>query len=114
VQYDKSINKWENPYLVDLGLDTGFIAFNLKHTQFKNFLNQYENFYKSKDILEIVRKYDTYVLDKIIEKNNFKYLNLWNGEHTSGKRYCGFEDSKLENFFYHYWGKKQKSNLKSV
>jgi hypothetical protein len=114
VQYDKSINKWENPYLVDLGLDTGFIAFNLKHAQFKNFLNQYENFYRSKDILEIVRKYDTYVLDKILEKNNFKYLNLWNGQHTSGKSYCGFEDSNLEKFFYHYWGKKQKSNITTI
>lgn len=111
VNFDKTIDKWKNPYLKDLGLDTGFIAINLKHDQIENFLLQYENFWNTDEIKEFVRKYDTYVLDRIINKNNFEYLNLWNGCFTGGKKYCGFEDSNLEKYFYHYWGKKQKANL---
>lgn len=111
VEFDRSIDKWKNPYLKDLGLDTGFLAINLKHPQLENFLDQYEMFWKTDEIKEFVRKYDTYVLDRIITKNNFKYLNLWNKKYTGGKHYCGFEDSNLEKYFYHYWGKKQKDNL---
>jgi len=111
IKLDETLNKWENPYLKDLGLDTGFVAFNLKHPELDNFLEQYESFWNSEEILQFVRRYDTYVLDRILNKNNFKYLNLWNGNHTSGKKYCGFEDSNLEKYFYHFWGKKQKDNL---
>ena len=112
VNYDKTIDKFQNPYLVDLGLDTGFIAFNLKFKYFENWLQEYKNFWETDEINQFVRKYDTYVLDRIIEKNKYNYRNLWSGQHTKGKYYCGFEDTALEDYFYHYWGRKQKDNLK--
>lgn len=112
VNYDKTIDKFQNPYLVDLGLDTGFIAFNLKFKHFENWLQEYKNFWETDEINQFVRKYDTYVLDRIIETNGYNYRNLWLGQHTKGKYYCGFEDTILEDYFYHYWGRKQKDNLK--
>lgn len=111
IDYDKTINKFENPYLVDLGLDTGFVAYNCKYQYFHQWLELYENFWNTESLYQFVRKYDTYVLDKIISDNNFEYKNLWNGIRSKGKYYCGFENSPLEKFFYHYWGRKQKDNL---
>ena len=49
---------------------------------------------------------DTLVLEEIIKKNNYLWKNLWYGYiKNSRKHYCGFEDSELEEYFLHYWGK---------
>ena len=58
-------------------------------------------------------RYDTLVLEEIIKNNNYPWKNLWYGYiKTSRKHYCGFEDSELENYFIHYWGKFKREILK--
>jgi hypothetical protein len=43
----------------------------------------------------------------------FNWKNLWDGDITKGKGkfYCGFDNSPLEKFFFHHWGKKSKSKI---
>jgi hypothetical protein len=97
---------------IDLGLDTGFVAVNLNHPRLVEWLDQYTKIWHTNDLLTLKRKYDTYTLDHIINKYGYKWKNLWHGENTRGKRYCGFENSDLEYYFYHHWGSKNKGNIK--
>lgn len=97
---------------IDLGLDTGFVAVNLNHPRLVEWLDQYTKIWQTNDLLTLKRKYDTYTLDHIINKYGYKWKNLWHGENTRGKRYCGFENSDLELYFYHHWGSKNKGNIK--
>lgn len=90
------------------GLDTGFVAFNLRHKNFRDMLFEYTNYWLSDKLDELSFRYDAPVLEKIIEKYNWK--NLHNPGELSGKSHCGFEGSLLEPYFMHYWGKKQKIN----
>ena len=67
---------------------------------------QYENFWETIEFDSLTFRYDTLVLEEIIKKNNYPWKNLWYGFiKNSRKHYCGFEDSELENYFLHYWGK---------
>lgn len=97
---------------IDLGLDTGFVAVNLNHPRLMEWLDQYTMIWQTNDLLTLKRKYDTYTLDHIINKYGYQWKNLWHGENTRGKRYCGFENSDLELYFYHHWGSKNKGNIK--
>ena len=97
---------------IDLGLDTGFVAVNLRHPQLLEWINHYENIWVTDEMNSMTRKYDTYVLDRIINKYSYPWKNLWHGVNTHGKHYCGFEDSDLEQYFFHHWGSKQKYNIK--
>jgi hypothetical protein len=106
--------KLKNIYLIDLGIDTGFLAFNLRHPRLNELMNLYENYWHTPAMQNMIRKYDTYALMDIVETHNFSYRNLWRGVNTSGKHYCGFEDSELEQYFYHYWGKKNKGTLNEL
>jgi hypothetical protein len=93
-------------------LDTGFVAFNLKNESLRVFLNEYESFWKNGKI-ELLKnytfRYDAPALEKILQDNKINWKNLWYGTIThhkkEGKHYCGFQDSELEEYFYHYWGK---------
>jgi hypothetical protein len=96
---------------IDIGLDTGFLAINLHHPNLVEWLEQYENIWNTTEMNSMLRKYDTYTLELILKKNNYNYKNLWHGVHTSGKHYCGFEDSDLAHYFFHHWGKKRKRIL---
>jgi len=106
--------KIQNIYLVDLGIDTGFLAFNLKHPRIRELMDIYENYWHTPAMQRMIRKYDTYALMDIVETHGFSYRNLWRGVNTAGKHYCGFEDSELEQYFYHYWGKKNKGTLNEL
>jgi hypothetical protein len=100
-----------NKFDYDSGIDTGFIGFNLNHPQLKEWLEQYEQYWYTDKMEKFPRKYDTFVLETIVKDNGYKWNNLWYGVRTHGKFYCGFEDSNLEKYFYHHWGRKQKDNL---
>jgi hypothetical protein len=104
----------KNNYLVDLGIDTGFLAFNLRHPRLDELIDIYENFWQTSAMKNMIRKYDTYALMDIVQEHNFAYRNLWRGINTAGKNYCGFEDSNLEQYFYHYWGKKNKGTINEL
>ena len=97
---------------IDLGLDTGFLAVNLRHPRLLEWLDQYTAIWNTDEMVTMPRKYDTYVLDRVLNNYNYQWKNLWSGENTHGKRYCGFEDSDLEYYFFHHWGSKQKYNIK--
>lgn len=106
--------KLQDIYLVDLGIDTGFLAFNLKHPDLDKFLDLYEKYWHTDAMRQMIRKYDTYALMDIVDHHNIAYRNLWRGTNTAGKHYCGFEDSELEQYFYHHWGKKNKGMLNEL
>lgn len=91
-------------------IDTGYVAFNLKHQKINQFLGLYKNFWNTNEINNLPYRYDTCVLEQVLFTAPFNWKNLWNGDITKGKYYCGFEDSKLEKYFYHYWGKKRKES----
>ena len=97
--------------VADLGLDTGFVAVNINHPQLHTWVNQYEEFWNLDEMETLTQKYDTYVLDRIINKYGYEWKNLWHGVNTHGKHYCGFENSDLEQYFYHHWGKARKNAL---
>jgi hypothetical protein len=97
--------------VADLGLDTGFVAVNINHPQLHTWVDQYEEFWNLDEMETLTQKYDTYVLDRIINKHGYQWKNLWYGVHTHGKHYCGFEDSDLEKYFFHHWGKARKNAL---
>jgi hypothetical protein len=90
-------------------LDTGFVAFNLKNINLNKFLYEYQNFWSNGQIqllAEYTLRYDAPALEKILKDNNIGWKNLWYGFMKNSKRgYCGFEDSELENYFLHYFGK---------
>lgn len=91
------------------GLDSGFIAFNLKHKKIHNLLFEYTQYWQLEKLNDLPYRYDACVLEKILENYNWK--NLINEDYNGikdKKNHCGFEGSELENYFYHYWGKKQK------
>jgi len=100
-----------NPTLIDLGIDTGFLAWNLRHPQILDLIELYDRFWDTTTMAQMIRKYDTYALKHIVIENQYQYRNLWNGKYSAGKRYCGFEDSALDQYFYHYWGNKNKDNI---
>lgn len=93
-------------------MDTGFVAFNLNHPGIDKCLKQYTKFWNSEELNELPYRYDTCVLERILEKNNFGWKNLWHGSITKGRSFCGFEDSDLDLYFFHYWGRGQKQQLK--
>jgi hypothetical protein len=97
---------------IDLGLDTGFLAVNLRHPRLAEWLDQYTTIWNTDEMMTMTRKYDTYTLDRVLNKYGYQWKNLWHGENTRGKRYCGFENSDLELYFFHHWGSKHKSNIK--
>jgi hypothetical protein len=97
---------------IDLGLDTGFVAVNVKHPRLLEWLYHYTTIWNTDEMLTLKHKYDTYTLDRIINNYKYPWKNLWHGENTRGKRYCGFENSDLELYFFHHCGKKNKSNIK--
>jgi hypothetical protein len=103
-----------DPYLVDLGIDTGFLAFNLHHPRLPELVDLYEDFWHTDIMAAMIRKYDTYALMHLVEQHDFPYRNLWRGTHTAGKHYCGFEDSALQDMFYHYWGQRNKGTLNDL
>jgi hypothetical protein len=92
-------------------MDTGFVAINLKHQKLEEWILLYKKFWNSKKLDRLPYRYDTCVLEKIIEENKYQWKNLWYGTITKGRRFCGFEDSDLEKYFMHYWGKGQKKIL---
>jgi hypothetical protein len=92
-------------------LDTGFVAFNLKHQKIDQLLNLYKNFWYADKINRLPFRYDACVLEHLLLTTPIKWKNLWSGDITKGKAYCGFEDSCLDNFFFHHWGKKAKSKI---
>lgn len=94
-----------------LGLDTGFMAINLRHKKLDQWLELYENIWMQPELQDMERKYDTNTLDYVLKTLALKYRNLWSGTHGKGKSYCGFEHTNLDRFFIHYWGKKHKSLL---
>jgi hypothetical protein len=87
-------------------IDTGFLAINLNHPCLNTWILEYENFWNTEEFDNLTLRYDTLVLEEIIKKNNYQWKNLWYGFMKNSKRgYCGFEDSELENYFHHFWGK---------
>ena len=111
-------NKTHAPRIVQKGnnvfdtfLDTGFVAINLRHPDLEAWVDCYEKFWYTDKMAQLRRKYDTYALEVIMAEHNYAWRNLWHGTNTSGKFYCGFEDSDLEKYFFHHWGRKQKNAL---
>ncbi len=87
-------------------IDTGFVAINLNCKYLNHWIAEYENFWFTEEFDTLTFRYDTLVLEEVIRKKNYSWKNLWYGYiKNSRKHYCGFEDSELENYFSHYWGK---------
>ena len=97
---------------IDLGMDTGFLAVNVNHSRLAEWLDQYTAIWNTDEMLTFKHKYDTYTLDRVLNKYGYQWKNLWTGTNTHGKRYCGFEDSDLEYYFLHHWGNRNKENIK--
>lgn len=86
------------------GTDTGFIAFNTNHKNISYFIEEYSNYWISDKLNSLPFRYDACVLEKIVEKYQWKNLFV----ELKGKPHCGFEGTLLEPYFTHHWGKKGK------
>jgi hypothetical protein len=103
---DEVVSAVQNKQKFGTGLDTGFVAFNLNSKQFNNLLFEYTYFWQTPKIHDLPYRFDAPVLEKILEKHIWK--NLYVDRDVKGKSHCGFENSLLDSYFIHYWGKKQK------
>jgi hypothetical protein len=97
--------------IIDTFIDTGFLAINLRYPRLGEWLDHYEKFWHTDQMAQLRRKYDTYALEIIMAQHNYPWRNLWHGTNTGGKFYCGFEDSDLDRYFFHHWGRKRKDKL---
>jgi len=89
------------------GCDSGFVAFNTQHKNFKNFPTEYINYYIEGRIWEMHNPWDAYILEDFSKREQIK--NLYIGNRDDGS--CGFQDTELWEYVNHYWGKKGKINL---
>lgn len=92
-------------------IDTGFVAVNLKYDKINDWVDAYKKSWRKEILEQFPLKYDTFVIEKVLSDQNHKWKNLWHGKITKGKSYCGFEDSDLDLYFRHYWGKRNKENI---
>jgi hypothetical protein len=93
------------------GLDSGFVAFNMKHKSLGVFLSEYTSFWLDKERLRALPyRYDAPVLEEILKKYTWRNLlnDDYDGDNPEKKHHCGFDGSVLEKYFLHYWGKKLK------
>ena len=92
------------------GCDSGFIAFNTRHKNFKNFPSEYIEYYTKEKIWELHNPWDAYILEDFSKREKIK--NLYTG--TQKDASCGFEETLLWDYINHFWGKKGKRELEKV
>lgn len=108
---DELVSAVQKPGKDGTGLDSGFVAFNMKHKSLDIFLSEYTSFWLDDERLEALPyRFDAPVLEEILKKYKWKNLlnNDYNRDDPYAKHHCGFDGSELEKYFLHYWGKKQK------
>ena len=95
----------ERPYT-----ETGFLGFNLKHSQFKQFINRMVEVYCSGEIFSFVEWHDCWVYDHVRKEFEEKNINFKN---ISGpifeKLAHPFVNCNLGKFFDHLKGDRKKS-----
>jgi hypothetical protein len=89
------------------GCDSGFIAFNTRHQNFKNFSAEYIKYYTEGKIWSMHNPWDAYILEDFSKRENIKNLYTGNRDDAS----CGFQDTLLWDYIHHYWGKRGKLDL---
>jgi len=93
------------------GLDSGFVAINMKHKDLGVSLSEYTSFWINKERLRALPyRFDAPVLEDILKK--YEWLNLVDDDYDADdplrKHHCGFDYTRLNKYFLHYWGKKLK------
>ena len=89
------------------GCDSGFIAFNTKHKNFKRFPSEYIEYYTEGKIWNMHNPWDAYILEDFSKREKIK--NLYTGIQKDES--CGFEETMLWKYINHYWGKSGKNIL---
>ena len=89
------------------GCDSGFVAFNTNHQNFKTFPSEYIKYYIEGKIWDMHNPWDAYILEDFSKRENIKNLYTGNRQDAS----CGFQDTLLWEYVNHYWGKKGKITL---
>lgn len=90
--------------------DSGFVAVNTRHENFKEFTEDYIDYYMSDKIKKLSHPWDAYIIEDYSKNVNIK--NLWKNTVTDKSDFsCGFKDTMLEDYLTHYWGKKSKNTL---
>lgn len=90
--------------------DSGFAAFNTRHSEYDNFVNEYIDYYFNGKIYSLANPWDNYILEDYAKDKNIR--NLWKGKTTTKHNAtCGFTDTELEDYLTHFWGKKNKGKI---
>jgi hypothetical protein len=91
------------------GCDSGFVAFNTDYPDFDKFVDEYIDYYLSGRIYQMHNPWDAYILEDFSKRMPVK--NLFSGKPS--KEDCGFQNTLLDPYLDHYWGKKGKIELES-
>ena len=93
--------------------ETGFLAFNIMHTEFNNFINSVINTYMTGKVFTFDQFHDCWVFDRVreeYEQLGYKFKNL-SGDYAYTEH--PFINTNLGLFFDHLKGPSRKSTLKS-
>jgi hypothetical protein len=107
----------ENPMLNDGGVypECGFVGYNLKHVEIQNFINDWEDLYKTGNVFKILEWHDSFVfwhLTKLYrEQKNIKINDI--GYQKGVKGHHVFINSELGLYMDHFKGKR-KTNKTST
>ena len=101
----------ENPTLGDGGVypECGFVGYNLKHPATQDFINDWEQLYKTGDVFKILEWHDSYVfwyLSKIYRAEKNVQVNDI-GYHKGVKGHHVFINSELGLYMDHFKGKRK-------
>lgn len=108
---DEIVSAVQKPGKNGTGLDTGFVAFNLKHKKINDLLFEYTYYWQTDKINSLSYRFDAPVLEDILKKYKWKNLLIDDERLLGKKNHCGFDNSLLDPYFRHYWGKKQKQQM---
>ena len=101
----------ENPTLGDGGVypECGFVGYNLRHPETRNFINDWEKLYTTGDVFKILEWHDSYVfwhLSKIYRtEKNIQVNDI--GYHKGVKGHHVFINSELGMYMDHFKGKRK-------
>jgi len=84
------------------GLDSGFVCFNTKHADYKQFVREYSDAWYNDMILESKHPGDAHILEILNKK--YQYRNLFLGKVIKGKAHVDFYDTEVEPYLLHHVG----------
>jgi len=94
----------------DIYPECGFVGYNLKHPEIQNFINDWEQLYKTGDIFKILEWHDSFLLwhlSKIYKEKGVMFNDI--GYNKGVKGHHVFVNSELGQYIDHFKGKRKQS-----